>query len=561
MPNFIEENFRVVPAEEPDRRGQVRVTDLRTNNFMGWMTQEQAEDFFRSQEERELIENGFLNANQTAIDLSKPGALDFIRNRGLTRIAQRQFSGRPLFIEPPGGLAAAIASQTAPRIVEAQDPRTLGTQFGERTPTVSNVASTITARPTQRIIEQFGTTPQRKELGVVGAVKVEDDPTVYTIGPGGRPIGPDPEKGLTGPQVLLSQGFREDEVQTVSREEARNLGIQVPEVAAQQRQIFEQPPAPVTSTPPIQTPPVPEPLGTQVGEKVTSLVDIVDSRPDLQQAVQQGLNINDWWNKTGKSEYPGVSLVPPGDPKIQPPATLETKSAEPPPSGGTVGDPILDETLIAIKGLLEELKRRGQTINPNVTITPEKAAEFLAQAQKEIDPYYSEQLKQARSSLLRDLGYTRDELTRFEGELEQKYGLSVRRLGEQAAEQGFALSGLREQEEAELAQGTQRQLDQQRRQLGFSAGTAGIEFARRFGTQAGFPSPTLPRPARVLGGSSSFIREGGEVPFYEISPSLLEGITGTEQFAQRAATKSREAELEGLFRQEEALKQQRQLTF
>lgn len=51
--------------------------------------------------------------------------------------------------------------------------------------------------------------------------------------------------------------------------------------------------------------------------------------------------------------------------------------------------PEYQDLYLQLKGQLDQLKQRGQVINPNIEITPEKIAEFTKQAEAEIDPYYA----------------------------------------------------------------------------------------------------------------------------------------------------------------------------
>ena len=136
----------------------------------------------------------------------------------------------------------------------------------------------------------------------------------------------------------------------------------------------------------------------------------------------------------------------------------------PTPTSPTQTDPY-EQLIKVIQDLMDKLIKMGQVLNPNIEITPEKAAEFLAKAQTEIDPYYSSQLKLARESLLSSIGYSKEQILTNEKDLERKYGINVRQLGEQAAEQGFALSGIRQRAEQQLATETQANIEQQRRQL------------------------------------------------------------------------------------------------
>ena len=68
------------------------------------------------------------------------------------------------------------------------------------------------------------------------------------------------------------------------------------------------------------------PPGTAIGTQLTSLVDIWNARPDLQQEFPTGTQagsadnarLNDWWNTVGRNEYPNTELVPPGDSRAHP---------------------------------------------------------------------------------------------------------------------------------------------------------------------------------------------------------------------------------------------------
>ena len=79
----------------------------------------------------------------------------------------------------------------------------------------------MATRTTEEILSLFQTTPERERLKVLGAVRLIGTDPVFTLGEGGRPIG--------SPEDLLTQGFRSEEVQEVSPEEAISLGIKIPE--------------------------------------------------------------------------------------------------------------------------------------------------------------------------------------------------------------------------------------------------------------------------------------------------------------------------------------------
>ena len=213
----------------------------------------------------------------------------------------------------------------------------------------------------------------------------------------------------------------------------------------------------------------------------------------------------------------------------------------------------------ALKAQLDELQKRGQILNPNIEITPEKVAEFTSQAEREINPYYQGQLKMARESLLSSTNYATDELQRNESIAERGYGTSLRTLGESAADMGFAQSGLRQRDERELAQTTQETLGANRRKLAFEAGNVGRTFAQQYGT-AQLPQSTIGGAPRVLAGQGSFSRESTPSSLYQLSPEIYSGLTGEQEFNRIGAVRNRASELEGAFRSNQSLNQLRQLT-
>ena len=224
-------------------------------------------------------------------------------------------------------------------------------------------------------------------------------------------------------------------------------------------------------------------------------------------------------------------------------------------TGGTQGDELYN----VLQTYLGELQRRGIAVNPDAIIDEKMVAEFLKKAEGEIAPYYATRLAQARDNVLRQFGYTKEQILIQEQRLEQQYGKTLRRVGESAAERGFAQSGIRQQEEQELATATQQDIEDRRRQLEFGASETAGQFAGQFGA-AQLPQFSYGAAPRVLAGESTFSRQGGEKPFYSLTPGVYDALKGTEQFEQEAATRGRASELEGLYRQGEVLKNQRTLT-
>jgi len=203
----------------------------------------------------------------------------------------------------------------------------------------------------------------------------------------------------------------------------------------------------------------------------------------------------------------------------------------------STGDPNLDEMQNKLADTYQKLLDRGLQIDPNVEITPEKAAEFLSQAEKEVEPYYSSQFKLAKENLLYQLGYSEDSLLRKEQEFEKNYSNSLRSLSNTMAERGMAYSGERGRQEQDLAQNAQTSLDEARRQLSYQAGLQTREFARQYG-ETGLKelgTANIQETPQVLAGMKQFQRTGRELPLYELPSEVYEGLIGEKQREQKAS--------------------------
>ena len=184
--------------------------------------------------------------------------------------------------------------------------------------------------------------------------------------------------------------------------------------------------------------------------------------------------------------------------------------------------------LAQLTKVLESLSGRGMALNPNVVIDDAKILEFLRLAEEEVTPGFQAQLRVAREGLYRDLGYASDEVLRNEQQIEKKYGLRVRKIGEEQAERGFAQSGRRLEEEQLLREETAQEIGAGRRKLEFGAGTAARTFAQKYG--AGFlPQRTLEERPQVVSGIPSFTRTGTQRPLYELSDDVYRNLVGSQE--------------------------------
>lgn len=271
--------------------------------------------------------------------------------------------------------------------------------------------------------------------------------------------------------------------------------------------------------------------------------------PTLATGVSQR-NIDDYISGGGITGVPGGTSSSSG---------TSTSSS----SGGlnlpSTGDPLLDQTLGQLENYLNELEKRGQVLNPNIQLDASTLAKFTKQAEQEINPYYSTQLKSARESLLYGAGYSRDEVLRNEQDLEKQYGQQFKQLGESAADRGFAQSGIRQREEGDLATDTQNTINANRRQLEFNTGNQARQFAQTYGT-SNMPTLDIGNTPSVFGGETGFNKPQGTRSLYQLDPNVYDGLVGSQQYEQRGAVKNRASELESAFRSNQALTQQRSLT-
>ena len=298
-------------------------------------------------------------------------------------------------------------------------------------------------------------------------------------------------------------------------------------------------------------------------QKYTSLVNIIDSRPDLQAAIKKGLNINDWWNANGAKEYPGVDLVEPGDSLIQDPRTLTLEAQQGLPEVQTpftpqkeqqsqyqTGNPELDGILGEFNKYIKGLETAGQRVNPNIELTPDQIKGFLDQASKEISPYYQSQLTSIKEDLSNNLKYLQQdyELNKQNKEAQFKQGLETTR--ENLAGAGLAFSGNRGAQEQGIQQSEQRELDLDALRLSQTAGEQSSQAAKLAGTRnlAGLNYPSVNAPTVNLSGAGSY-DTGRNLSF---APTTSP-VTCSLEREQLTATQTRASNLEEAERKSRAL--------
>lgn len=230
--------------------------------------------------------------------------------------------------------------------------------------------------------------------------------------------------------------------------------------------------------------------------------------------------------------------------------------------GGTgfesTGNAVLDQLLLNLNQYLDKLAKQGQVVNPEVEITPEKMAEFMSQAEREIDPYYSSQMRLAKEGLLRTAGYTTQQIADYEKTSEETYGKTLGTYQENLAGTGWGYSGKRVEGERTLAEATQRDIEAKRREASYTMGTNARNFAQLWGTQ-NLDTSNISSAPMVRAGEKSFEWGSGTTPLYQLSDDVYSGLVGEKQWEQQAAKKTRASELESAWRESEELKKWREL--
>lgn len=225
------------------------------------------------------------------------------------------------------------------------------------------------------------------------------------------------------------------------------------------------------------------------------------------------------------------------------------------PDGSTIpstGDPKYDALLQQMNQYLQQLVKNGQQINPNVTITPDKLAEFTQQATQQLHPYYATQLQAATDAFLQKQGYSVNNYNTGVTQAQTNYGRSLENLGSNMADQGFAQSGIRLKQENQLAQDTQNSIDQARNSLVNSSADMARSFAQTYGGQnaLGLNTPNITTP-RVLPGQPNFDTTQS-TGLYTLSPNIYSQLIGSEQNAEKSATDTLSSQLQSNYVQQQS---------
>jgi hypothetical protein len=211
----------------------------------------------------------------------------------------------------------------------------------------------------------------------------------------------------------------------------------------------------------------------------------------------------------------------------------------------------LQKILDVVQQQLDALVLQGKTPQPDIPITPEKAAEFLAQATREMDPFYQRLGDEAAADL--KSSFSRRVALQQQGEqdLTRQYQEGYDQTAANAAETGQTFGGVRGRQERKLAEDANREDTRSREQLAFDVGQQVTAGARNlgstaFGTKVG---------TTTIAGMPQFNAGQRDVQFGAADNlyTLPTNVEGELERQKRAAVEARKAELEAAYRGDRSL--------
>lgn len=224
----------------------------------------------------------------------------------------------------------------------------------------------------------------------------------------------------------------------------------------------------------------------------------------------------------------------------------------------STGNATLDGMVQSLKKQLDNTVAAGNTINPDITISPDQVQKFIDQAKDEIEPYYQTIYTQIKGDLQRHAADISTELAATAGQTTDQFGRNLRTLRDNTTENGTTFSGERVRNETQLATDAQRSLDAAQR----TAVSAATDAARAAESQVGssnvsdITAPTIQTP-NIAGsfkpGQTTIASATTGLPSNSSALfSFSGGLSGTLEQQKLAAEKTREAELEKAYREQQA---------
>lgn len=213
------------------------------------------------------------------------------------------------------------------------------------------------------------------------------------------------------------------------------------------------------------------------------------------------------------------------------------------------GNELLDETLKGISSYLDSIKSQGMKLNPNVEITPEITQKFLTQAETELEPYYSSQIKAIRTDLIKNLESLQKGYVSQKAKAESEFRDSLASSQEDFAGRGLAFSGQRQKTEQQFGESTGRYFEDLARTYQEKGTEMGSTAQRTIGSSnldLSYPSIESYKPN--IGTDFTLSSTGSRTLFAPES-----GVIGSLERERLAAKEARRADLEKSYRANRAL--------
>ena len=215
------------------------------------------------------------------------------------------------------------------------------------------------------------------------------------------------------------------------------------------------------------------------------------------------------------------------------------------------GVPQLDALLDRMGKLLEDQIASGNKINPNIELEPSVIQQFISQAETEIEPYYSSQIKLLKEDLSSNLEYLGKQYQIGKESQEDKFKETIAGAREGRSGVGTIFSGARGKEEQGLASSQSRNLELSALATENSARGAYKSAEEKIGSRnlSGITTPS------ISSYSASNEGLGGFSPSRTLSFMGSGGVVGSLEREKLTAVQTRRNELE------EAERKRRSLNF
>lgn len=210
-------------------------------------------------------------------------------------------------------------------------------------------------------------------------------------------------------------------------------------------------------------------------------------------------------------------------------------------SGGapqTTGSKYLDDMLAQLQKTLSDILASGKTIPQNIEITPALAQQFLDQAERDMNPYFADQLKSIKSDLTANLSDLQKQYDLQKEDSQAAFRQSLERGREDASNVGTSFSGRQRATEQMQIGSQQRQLDLGALQLGSTIRRTLGNFEQTAGNRelAGLQLPSF---STYKAGPEGQFAQSGTLPSFGGTPNLV----GTLENARKKAVDARNASL------------------